>query len=131
MIRSSLAVAAIWLAIPSAWAQQQGPSPGDRLMQMDTNGDGAITRAEAEQARAVIFARLDTDSDGFLSAEERAAAPGGGRGIEVADADRDGRVSRDEAMSQPYRMFERLDSNSDGVIGADEIERVRAQSNGG
>lgn len=131
MIRSSLVIAATWLAVVPGWAQQQGPSPVDRLMQMDTDGDGAITRDEAEQARAVIFARLDSDSDGFLSAEERAAAPGGGRGIEVADGDRDGRVSRDEAMSQPYRMFERLDSNSDGVIGADELERVRAQWNGG
>ncbi len=44
------------------------------LRQADTDGDGAISRAEFEAAAAQRFARMDTDGDGTVSTEERAAS---------------------------------------------------------
>ena len=65
MKRSTLAfasIAAIALAMPLA--AQAGPGKGHRghgahLMQMDTNSDGEITRAEAEVELANRFATID------------------------------------------------------------------------
>lgn len=44
------------------------------LRQADTNGDGAISRAEFEAAAAKQFARMDANGDGVVSVEERTAA---------------------------------------------------------
>ncbi len=120
-----IAVAGI-LAATSAWAQKGGGMAA--LQAMDSNGDGSITRAEAQAARATMFDRLDTDDDGALDATERAAANGQGqmaRSLEGADANNDGRIVRAEMMSQPYRGFDRLDRNNDDVLSADEIEALR------
>lgn len=76
MKRSTLAfasMAVIALAMPLA--AQAGPGKGHRghganLMQMDTNADGNITRAEAEASLATRFATIDTNSDGFVTQDE-------------------------------------------------------------
>lgn len=113
----------------SAWAQRGNPL--DQIMALDADGDGAITRVEAQAGRAALFARLDADHDGALSQSER---HGGGRAIQAlssADTNNDGRISRTEAMSAPYRGFDRMDANSDNVVSAPEIERVRTRLGGG
>ena len=117
--------AAVLAAATPVWAQQGGGA--DRLMAMDANGDGAITRAEAVAARGAQFNRLDADDDGYLSQAERAAAPGGGRLLSrVPDSDGDGRLSRAEMMAAPYRGFDRLDADGNGTLSAQEIETARA-----
>lgn len=130
MNRLLIVAAAATLCATPAQAQQRGGL--DRLMAMDANGDGAITRAEAEAARGAMFNRLDRDRDGYLSTSEQNAAQGmGRRGLEGADADNDARISRAELMAQPYRAFDRLDANSDGAISAAELETVRTRANAG
>lgn len=123
-----LVVAAGLIASP-AFAQQGGGALA-MLQAADTNRDGAITRAEAQAARGVLFERLDADNDGYLSQAERANANRQGgqarRGIEGADANNDGRISRAELMDQPYRGFDRLDRNDDDIVSAEEIEAVRS-----
>ena len=123
------AAVALCLTAPAAWAQ----GGLDRLRAMDANGDGTITRAEAEAARGVMFGRLDGDHDDFISPAERDGAhnPRARRALEGADANQDGRISRAELMARPYAGFDRLDANSDGVISAAELEAVRARRNGG
>lgn len=82
---------------------------------MDTDGDGFVTAAEmkahaAEQAKARaeamvdrMFARMDADKDGKLSASEAMAGPmAGGRGLD--------------------RMFDRVDRDGDGAISQAEYD---------
>lgn len=104
-------------------AAQAGAERGG-LGGIDVNRDGAITRAEAEAARAIVFTRLDNDRDGYLDESERSTGQGARLSM-AADADRDTRLSRAEFMSQPYRGFERLDADEDGVLSRTELEAAR------
>ena len=120
-----LVVAACLTASP-ALAQQGGALA--MLQAADANGDGAITRAEAQAARATMFDRLDADHDGFISQSERASRQDAQarRSLEGADANHDGRISRAEMMNQPYRGFDWLDRNNDDILSAQELESARA-----
>lgn len=66
-----------------------GPGGGRRQLpnfaELDTDGDGKISRDEAPERMQENFDRIDTDGDGFIDAREHAAmrsraAAGGGRG---------------------------------------------------
>jgi hypothetical protein len=109
---------------------------------MDTDGDGAISRAEWDSAQAERFARLDADADGSLTREELRAGMGnvrdGMRGrmrerAAAVDLDGDGAWSLAELQAvRPgltQEQFERLDRNGDGLISADE--RPRGRQGGG
>ncbi len=100
---------------------------------LDADGDGRITRAEAEAMAAGRMAAADTDGDGALSlaeieahgaarAKERAA-----RMMERLDADKDGRLTAEEmrAGKRAGRMFDRADADGDGVITKAEFDEAR------
>jgi len=125
-----LAVSVLVFAAP-AWAQQQRGQALEQFMQLDTDGNGSVSRAEAERGRVAMFARLDTNRDGVLSESERASGSGSPQPFARADSNRDGAVSRAEAMAAPYRIFDRLDRNDDNTVSAAELETVRAQMGGG
>jgi Ca2+-binding EF-hand superfamily protein len=122
-------IAGLALASP-ALAQQGGQI--ERLLQSDANGDGAISRAEAQDMRAGVFDRLDANSDGHISADERPAQGQQGQGMRGgdmlarADSNSDGRISRSEYLSQPQRAFDRFDANENDLLEPSEIERLRA-----
>lgn len=83
------ALAAIALAgglLPNAFAlAQDGPpppgrgGPGAAMMRADSDGDGAVTRAEALAEAGRRFDRLDLNRDGRLTADELRAVPHPGR----------------------------------------------------
>lgn len=55
-----------------------GYDPAQMFARMDTNHDGFIDKAEIDAASAERFRRMDANGDGVVSADERAAMRGGG-----------------------------------------------------
>ncbi|HKT86582.1 MAG TPA: EF-hand domain-containing protein [Novosphingobium sp.] len=98
----SLAISAAALAVGGiAYAQMREGHP-----QIDTNGDGVITRAEEQAAASAMFARLDVNKDGKLDQTDRDAHRQQMRSEMFArlDADNNGSISKDEFMNaQPSR----------------------------
>ena len=74
---AALALPALVLAQPSG-ADSGGPGKGqkfaERFKKADTNGDGKLTRAEAESGGMKMVARnfdaIDTNKDGFVTPAE-------------------------------------------------------------
>ncbi len=137
---AALSLAAMTPALLVPAVAQEGGGMLERLKLADANKDGSITRAEISATRATAFGRMDRNSDGFITADERqqmadaAAAKGkgkggagrGDRGGAGADANNDGKVSRDEFLASPMRGFDRLDANNNDIIEASELENARA-----
>jgi len=125
-----LTASVLALASPAA-AQQQRGALLDQFVQLDADGDGSVTRAEAARGRTAMFARLDADRNGSLSEAELSAGGRIGQGLARADGNGDGAVSRAEAMAAPYRIFDRLDADNNDIVSAQEIASARAQIGGG
>lgn len=136
--RIALAAAvAATLATATTSLLAANPVDGARPMpaQLDTNGDGSISRDEAQRAPrlAAAFDRIDTNKDGQLTREEmHAARPqrGGGHRAHL-DVDKDGQISRDEAKAAPRLAdrFDAVDANKDGQLSRDELSAWH-QANG-
>jgi Ca2+-binding EF-hand superfamily protein len=78
-------------------------------------------------ARSPLFAALDSDRDGQLSAEEIASAA---KSLAALDRDGDGAVTTQEIMEtrrqQMSERFQALDQDGDGALSQDEIpERMQ------
>lgn len=123
-MRVGAALAAVCILVaPPAWAQSGGVV--QQFRQLDLDGDGAVSRAEAERSRVSLFDRLDANNDGYLVESERSTGGRAAQALARGDFNGDGRISRAEAMAAPYRAFDRLDSNRDGSVSTSEIEAVR------
>lgn len=58
-----------------------GHGPGGRLLQMDADGDGAVTREEFQAAHDAMWERLDSNGDGVIDdSDERPEPPRDGQG---------------------------------------------------
>lgn len=58
-----------------------GEHAGEMMKAMDTNGDGAISKAEFVAGAEQRFAKMDKNGDGVLTKEDRpAGGAGGGHG---------------------------------------------------
>jgi Ca2+-binding EF-hand superfamily protein len=128
-----LAAAMLGLA-GSALAQTPPPAPA-------TPADGMSFDAWAGRARERLMA-LDTDHDGRISKEEFAARgatmgrredsatpgtprPDGSRMFDRLDANHDGSLDATEINALLARRFARMDANHDGVLTADERHAMR------
>lgn len=140
-----LALAALFAATGSAVAQPpEGaappPSPSEAfLKQLDTDGDGKVSQAEALAPQGARMKGMDTNGDGFVSADEAGAAfraqvpaemleemqkrgmPDPGETfVKNLDKDGDGKVSETELQQPTADAFARMDSNADGAATPDE-----------
>lgn len=113
---------------------QDGPPPPgeERFKEMDLNGDGAVTRDEAEKNREEKFTETDVNGDGLISFDEAMnahkahAADKPGRphppGNPVAfmfakmDLDGDGFISKEEGDVLADRFFKDMDADGDGAV---------------
>lgn len=97
--RSKLLAAALMtagLAAAAAGSAAEAAKGKGMFDRVDTNGDGTITREEAQAARGAHFARLDTNGDGMISAEEFGARTDDH--FSRMDLNGDGEVTREEAQ---------------------------------
>lgn len=145
MMKVSLFVAALTLALSGGAFAQQG-NPGQHFLeQWDADADGSVTATEVAAKRQDVFGMFDQDADAVLSAAEWALveehmsleiAPNGpGAGMNMAapgkavheamapafnDGDGDGQVSLAEFETASAKLFPLMDVDGDGsVTGAD------------
>jgi hypothetical protein len=111
-------------------------SPRDTL-RADTDGDGRVSRAEAEAASSKKstewFDKLDTDKDGYVTREEISQAKATRRAdmkarfderFKEADANNDGQLSLDEVQARMPRLADRftaLDKDKNGMLSKEEM----------
>lgn len=92
--------AALAMGATALFAQ---PAPAQRA-KLDTDGNGQVTRAEAQAAANAAWTRMDANRDGKLDAADRAARQSAR--FDRIDADKNGAISRAEfeAMHQNRGM---------------------------
>src|SRR5262245_11162272 len=116
------------LLLVGAGALAQGRANADAaLFDADANGDGSITKEEFTKAREALFARLDRNSDGVITADERPERARARRrdAAGMVDTNGDGNVSKEEFLATPPRGFERADTDKNGVIDATELAAAK------
>jgi hypothetical protein len=108
-------IAALGLASAAALAADPGQGsahgPMARLKAADTNGDGLISKAEAQASLPRLykhFDEIDTNHDGQVSPEELKAAH----------------------QKMRNAMFDKMDANHDGVISRDEFNAFHMGGHG-
>lgn len=117
-------------------------------MRADSDGNGAISRAEFTAKLDARFAKLDTDNNGSVTAAESSTARdamrdkrakrmeargktmterAGGKGNRFAkmDANGDGALSIEEHRAIALTRFDRMDGNRDGQIDKAERQALR------
>jgi len=135
-------VSAIALSAGAVMARADGAGHhGDRgFSRLDTDGDGAISRAEYEAGRDKMFQRLDANNDGAFTREEAAASAAAWhkkaaeagktaspdrearhkqraeKMFDDMDVNKDGKISKAEFNAAGEKLFARLDVNGDGKI---------------
>lgn len=132
-MRLGVMVAASGLLAAGAYAQTTPPAPppGGGMMRLDANHDGVITRAEMTAEAEARFAAMDTDKDGKVTPEERAAARNAMRAQRNGDGGNGGMrggdqaLTRAEALDRAAQRFDRLDVNHDGRLDASDLAAAR------
>lgn len=153
-------VLATFALLAAGWAQAQTTEPvapaapvapmakskSAKPMKLDTDGDGYVSREEAQghKGLATRFDAADTDKDARLSSAELKAlhdsmppkpgkapkAPKTGKApaFNTLDTNADQMLSRDEIAQHPKlaKRFEQVDTNKDGQVSADEYAAAKA-----
>jgi Ca2+-binding EF-hand superfamily protein len=102
----------------------------ERMMEMDTNKDGVISREEFLTGHKAKFSDADTNGDGQVTKDEFVAhwdrkeaerrQQMQDRKFSKLDANGDGVVTQEEFDAHGAKMFEMMDSNKDGNLTKDD-----------
>jgi len=135
-------VCALALLAGTAHAGDPPKSDAPHGMKADTDGDGRISRAEAESSSnersGKWFDKLDTNKDGYVTQEEmkqardtRHQAYGDMKEkadarFKEADINGDGQLSLDEVQSKMPKLADRfttLDKDKNGMLSKEELRQ--------
>lgn len=134
----AMAIAALLAGHAIAGDQPRSDAPRDE-MRADKDGDGRVSRAEANAAATERsnewFDKLDLNKDGFITPEETRQARETRHGemreafdehFKAADANGDGQLSLDEVQANMPRLAERfstLDQDKNGQLSKEELQK--------
>ena len=132
----ALALAAMLGGHAMAGDSPRSDAPHD-TMRADTDGDGRVSRAEAETASSKKstewFDKLDTNKDGYVTQDEISQARATRRAdmkarfderFQEADMNQDGQLSLDEVQAKMPRLadhFTALDKDKNGTLSKEEL----------
>ena len=138
----STCVCALALFAGTAYAGDPPKSDAPRAMKADTDGDGRISRAEAESSSAERsgkwFDKLDANKDGYVTQDEMKQARDtrhqmhgdmkekADARFKEADVNGDGQLSLDEVQSKMPKLgdhFTTLDKDKNGMLSKEEIRQ--------
>lgn len=150
---AALAAALFLIAALPLAAQDAAPAPRpDRLARLlqrvDTDGDGAISVAEAQSFAASRFDRLDVDHRGYLTLEafqaplrraiDRAsdarrpllekALPRLEAAFKAINKAGDGHLTKDEFLADSNARFAAADTDKDGKLSLDELRHAHGHA---
>jgi hypothetical protein len=95
----------------------------DRLMALDTNHDGRISKDEFAAGRGMMMGRHR--KDGTAADDATARKPDSGRMFDRLDTNHDGYLDVTEVNAMLARRFARQDANHDGMLTPDERHAMR------
>jgi len=93
--------------------------------EVDTNGDGMVTRQEFYTRMVEIFYHNDVDKNGHLDLEELRKMKEE-MVYDPADDNHDGKLTMPEYIDQRFEVFHRADTNSDGLLSLQEVIQAYA-----
>ncbi|CAN7543436.1 hypothetical protein PSGK_04445 [Pseudomonas solani] len=111
----------------------------------DTDGDGALSVAEAQAAAPKTFRAMDRNGDGVLKVDEIAAYTAAESGpdmvwpaevlasvsqktLEYWDGNRDGKVTEQEYVKASVDMMLLADTDGDRKVTREELQRFRGEA---
>jgi hypothetical protein len=131
---SAAVVAVAWGCSSRLLAPPGAPNEraGNRLelLRLDANNDGAVSRAELDQALGRDYAAVDRDGDGRLGAPEvsvendRRWRSDGPAATPLFDWNQDGTVDFAEFVNSTVGLFDQVDTNGDGAVSRDELQNL-------
>lgn len=125
---TAAALIAVW--VPAAHGKQRPAEMGA----MDGDGDGKLTPEEHAAAARRMFAMMDANKDGRVTAAEMDAAQqlitgrksrkgqqSAAAKIAAIDSDGDGILTEEEHQNGARTMFGRMDADADGLLSKAEL----------
>lgn len=114
------------------WGRYRSETMMAMFEQADADGDGGLSAAEIEAARAARFAEMDADGSGGVDAAELAMwriKQRAEREIKRRDANSDGVLQLDELPNRGARLM-RFDLDENGVVTKTELQLAQGRRGG-
>jgi Ca2+-binding protein (EF-Hand superfamily) len=125
-----LACALSLTLVPLALA---GGDKDKKFSKMDADGDGRISRMEHMAGAQQMFAEMDANRDGFVTAaemeskgmkhgEHERGEMSASEKIREIDQNSDGRLTSVEHVNGAEKMFAKMDKDGDGYLSKEEMK---------